>query len=121
MKATKLGAAITLLLGWPAAQANKTELLLYQCEQLVQTMRPNGSHDIFVTQGGHCIGYMEALIDVANTGTDLWPFPCGTDRITSTQLARLFVRYGEAHPEKLNLPPLTLPASAISEAYPCKQ
>jgi hypothetical protein len=118
MKATS--AAITLLLWSSAAQANTTEVLLYQCEQLVQTMKPVGSHDFFVTQGGYCLGYMNALIDVLNSGTALWT-ACDEKGKSAGQMARLFVRYGQAHPEKLNLPPLTVLAYTISEAYPCKQ
>jgi hypothetical protein len=117
MKATILRAAITVLIGSSAAQANTTEALLYECEQLVQTMRPIGD-EVAYTRGGYCLGYMNALIDVLNSGTALL---CGEKGMRAGQMARLFVRYGQAHPEKLNLPPLTLLASAMSEAYPCKQ
>ena len=69
---------------------------------------------------GVCYGSVDALVF---WGADLPPeyricLPSGA---TNEQLARVFVRYMETHPDTLHYAYTILAAKAFHEAWPCKQ
>ena len=45
---------------------------------------------------------------------------CPGPDTTMTEIIRVFVNYGKAHPEKLNLNAAAMAYNAMADAFPCK-
>lgn len=59
------------------------------------------------------IGYVTGVADASPN--------CIPDEVTVGQLSKIILQYLEAHPEKRQLPAVTLVTTAISEKFPCAQ
>jgi hypothetical protein len=96
--------------------------VLDKCKNLVD----KGS----VFEGGYCAGFMDGVIDTAraweNSDEELkrkhepWVRFCLPKEVTNGQIARVFVKFLEDHPEKLHFPANLLFIEALRTAFPCK-
>lgn len=71
-----------------------------------------------------CLGYVEGILDMAGLTKDWRWVPkertvCLPAGVTANQAARVFVKYGDNHPEKLHLDAPDVVYDAMLEAFPC--
>jgi hypothetical protein len=72
---------------------------------------------------GLCMGFISGLVDLDTMNSGIlkrringW---CVPDNATSTQLAKVIVKYGNDHPQELHLPSVVVVANALLAAFPC--
>lgn len=73
----------------------------------------------------YCFGYILGLVDMRNTLNAVMPSArtgsyCAPNNASSTQLAKIVTRYGDAHPEELNLPAIIVVTNALVQSFPCR-
>jgi hypothetical protein len=72
---------------------------------------------------GLCMGFVSGLADLDTLDSGLAKHPshgwCLPDSATTTQLAKVIVKYGNDHPEELHLPGAIVVANAFLAAFPC--
>jgi hypothetical protein len=70
-----------------------------------------------------CLGYIVGVVDMRNAlnavSKDTSPF-CVPDDASTTQLAKVVVKYGTDHPEQLNQPALLFISEAFTQSFRCK-
>jgi hypothetical protein len=99
------------------AQAMNAEELLSSCERFVASVQVSGGTVHVVGEdAAACFGYMDAVLDVLVRNR---METCLPDPMVSSQLARVFVRYYQSHPQNLQLA-LDAVLVAIREAFPCR-
>lgn len=76
---------------------------------------------------GYCIGWINAAISaypIVRYYADHLPLSsdlrCIPEEVTNQQIVQVFVKWMEAHPEKLHLDPFGLFSAAMEEAFPCE-
>jgi Rap1a immunity proteins len=106
-----------LALSSPAvAQGITGNELLSDCEQLLKNMRMEGDRVFFRGDPeSRCWGFMEASQEFSDEGF----LGCLPPEGTLLQLIRVFVSYGEQHPEKLRVQANHLVIDAFKQAFPC--
>lgn len=71
---------------------------------------------------GTCLGFISGVADLNTMDLDIlkthhaW---CVPDGVTTTQLAKVVVKYGNDHPEELHFPAVVVVAGALVGAFPC--
>jgi Rap1a immunity proteins len=72
---------------------------------------------------GLCMGFISGVIDLDTMDSGILKHPthewCVPDNATTTQLAKVIVKYGNDHPEDLHLPGVLVVAKALVAAFPC--
>jgi hypothetical protein len=72
---------------------------------------------------GLCMGFISGVIDLDTMDSGILKHPthewCVPDNATTTQLAKVIVKYGNDHPEDLRLPGVLVVAKALVAAFPC--
>lgn len=70
-----------------------------------------------------CLGYIVGVVDMRNAlnagSPDTSKF-CVPDDASTTQLAKVVVKYGTDHPEQLNQPALLFISEAFAQSFRCK-
>lgn len=73
---------------------------------------------------GFCFGYIWAVVDsvtlVSADGKGK-PSLCVPEDVTSTQAAKIVIKYGNDHPEELNQLAMVVIPEAVRKSFPCKQ
>lgn len=119
-----IGAYLALLFS-SAANAQSAGEMLRACEALEQGMRVVGGHPYLPRRPDvqQCWGSMEAVQQYATLagqdGKQLLNACPGPDTKT-TDIARVFINYAGAHPEKLELKAAAVAYNAMADAFPCK-
>lgn len=72
---------------------------------------------------GLCMGFISGIIDLETMDAGVLKHPthewCVPDSATTTQLAKVIVKYGNDHPQELHLPGVLFVAKALVAAFPC--
>lgn len=82
---------------------------------------PIGSADAFGS--GFCLGFIRGARDMAFLLDDVTPEEhrsCVPDGVTTGQLAKVFVRWADSHPEQLHVPAVVGVHRSTIAAFPCK-
>jgi len=69
-----------------------------------------------------CGSYIEGVVDTISAVKIKHPtdvFFCVPEKATEEQFARVIVKYGDDHPEKLHLSAVVFVVNALSSAFPC--
>ena len=108
------------------AGAQTGKELLHACELLRRGMHVEGN-TVYLPPGSNvvqCWGFIEAVAQyTALTDQDGKPRlnACPGPDTTVTEVLRVFVEYGEAHPEKLDMRAAGVAYEAMTEAFPCSK
>jgi hypothetical protein len=72
---------------------------------------------------GTCLGFISGVVDLNTMDLDILKKPihtwCVPDGVTTTQLAKVVVKYGNDHPEELHYPGVMVVVGALVGAFPC--
>jgi hypothetical protein len=72
---------------------------------------------------GLCMGFISGIIDLETLDAGVLKHPthewCVPDNATTTQLAKVIVKYSNDHPEDLHLPGVLFVGKALVAAFPC--
>jgi Rap1a immunity proteins len=72
---------------------------------------------------GLCMGFISGVVDLNTLDSGILKHPtngwCVPDSATSTQLAKVVVKYGNEHPEELHVTSVIFVANALLAAFPC--
>ncbi len=72
---------------------------------------------------GSCLGFLNGVIDMATIAREESPktaqFFCIPRTVTGAQLAKVFVKYSDNHPEQLHLPAAVIVVLSFKDAFPC--
>lgn len=107
------------------AQAQQTgEEVLSDCEQTLQGMIVDSSGVKLrrSLEGYRCLGYLRAvqgLVTFTDDGVHSVLHACPPSDGTLTQLVRIVVNHGRAHPEQLHKDAATFAVNALRAAFPC--
>jgi hypothetical protein len=101
-----------------------TEQLLAYCSGVDKMdTKSNMAPSQDVSSLSYCFGYITGVIDttatfkaVSQTRTQGYCIP---ENATATQLAKVFVKYANAHPEELHYGGLITIALAFNQSFPC--
>ena len=100
----------------------KGENLLHDCNDAVEFFNKDDIRGKAAT-ASHCLGFISGVDDsltyVELQGGTKVPY-CKPSGVNVGQEARIANKYMNDHPEKLNLPGVTLVINALREAYPCE-
>lgn len=109
----------------PLARAQSASKMLSACEILQRGMHVEQT-TVYLPPGGdahQCWGYMNSVLDysvLANQDGKPILGACVSAETTVIDVIRLFVRYANAHRDKLNLSAAAIAYNAMAEAFPCK-
>ena len=124
--ALAVGLALTVLPGFVAATAGmgrSSADLLQRCKLAVQAADKVGMLDaVDFAEAANCHGYLGGVGDAlsATYGGMESPVLCVPAQAGSLQLARVFVKWGDEHPELLHEDMLSGTLRALSLAFPCQ-
>jgi hypothetical protein len=72
---------------------------------------------------GACLATVNSIADMVTISTDTspkrWPNFCLPNAVTGAQLAKVVVKFGDDHPEKLHYPAVWIVGDALETAFPC--
>lgn len=71
---------------------------------------------------GFCMGFIGGILDFDKLESGLAKRHdkfCVPDSTGAAELAKILVKYGDSHPEELNLPAVAVFIYAITSAFPC--
>ena len=72
---------------------------------------------------GMCLGFISGVDDLNTMDSDILKTPihawCVPGGVTTTQLAKVVVKYGNDHPEELHFPAVAVVVGALVGAFPC--
>jgi hypothetical protein len=77
-------------------------------------------------KSGTCMGFIAGVLDRDTIATtDETGHPAGRNfcvpaEASTTQLAKVVVKYGDDHPQQLHLPAVVIVLLAMKDAFPCK-
>lgn len=74
------------------------------------------------TKVGFCFGYISGVLDfdrLESAARKQAARYCVPDNASSSQLAKVIVKYGNDHPEELHLPAVAFVGLAMITAFPC--
>lgn len=112
--------------------AGLSEQLVTSCRAADKVMRSVGSTmstmDLLeeFKKSGTCTGFIQGVLDHETiTTTDENGHPAGRHfcvpaEASSTQLAKIVVKYGDDHPQQLHLPAVIIVLLAMGDAFPCR-
>jgi hypothetical protein len=95
-------------------------MLLPVCEDAIKVDNNNGFATNYyrsqqqINDQGMCLGYVAAMADLGNQ-----TFFCVPPNSTYGQDVRIFVKYLNNHPEKLNVDGVSLVYQSLKQAFPC--
>lgn len=117
-------ALLILVCSLPAAAQRDGNLMVRACHLAVDHENGQRLSEDQTTDALSCISYIagfrDALQLVSQLGKSNIAFCPPPDGLSATQAARVYVKYLDAHPEKLQEAPATLLALSLVEAFPCK-
>jgi hypothetical protein len=115
----------------PAQSSNSYPVLIFggdadelveKCRHVTEASAPSGVDPSTVLGAQSCLSFIAGVVDggqlAARGDHRLFPicFPSG---VTTTQLAKIVVKYGDDHPEKLNIAGAAFVVTALRQAFPC--
>lgn len=95
------------------------EDLVEHCRQVVKLMKGEEGND---GDARACLSYLYGFADGGQLGAkgDHKLFPvCFPDGVDGGQMAKIVVKYGDDHPEKLHNGGMAIVFLALREAFPC--
>jgi hypothetical protein len=100
--------------------ANK---LVEDCRHVAQSLAPSGVAPSTALGAEACLSFIAGVVDGAQwaaRGGDRRLFPiCFPSGVSAGQLAKIVVKYGDDHPEKLNIASAAFVIFALQQAFPC--
>ncbi len=107
------------------SRMGKAENLISKCKN-VENINPDGKTVPLkdAPEVMTCLGYISGILDLADFDQALPPAHtahgwCLPDGASSSQVAKVIVKYANDHPEELHLPAVLLVANALLKAFPC--
>ena len=107
------------------ARAQNAGEMLHACEILQRGVHIEGA-TVYLPPGGdvnQCWGFMRAVQEystLANQDGKTLLDACPNTDTTTVQIIRVFIKYANSHPEKLNLKAAAVAYNAMADAFPCK-
>ncbi len=103
----------------------KTETLIDQCRDEMRADEKDSASAEVMANGIVCLGYIRGFWDAASPQLALAASDtqnlCVPAEISLGQLARIYVKYMDDHPEKMDLPAAGSLLQAIMTAFPCQK
>jgi hypothetical protein len=94
--------------------------LVEQCREVVKVQRKEAAAD--ASAAGQCLSFVAGVIDggqfAAKGNRQLFPI-CFPPDVDGFQLAKIVVKYGDDHPEKLNNGGTYIVMNSLRDAFPC--
>jgi len=124
LKALALGACLVLGSG-SLAHAESARHMLEACEILKRGMHIEGE-TVYLPPGAdvnQCWGFMRAVQEystLANQDGKTLLGACPSPDTTTPQVIEVFIKYANAHPDKLKLKAAAVAFNAMADAFPCR-
>jgi Rap1a immunity proteins len=123
---TALSLAVSLMLVPEAlARAEGADKMLRACEILSRGMHVEGD-TVYLPPGAdvnQCWGFMSAVQEysmLADHDGKTFLRACPPPDTTTVQIIQVFIKYANAHPEKLKLKAAAVAFNAMADAFPCR-
>lgn len=117
-------AALVLVSTNAPASANGTALdLLNKCQRLDRSLKIESDGVTFDQDfaSSYCWGFMSALHQTARLNVDgqNMLMTCVPPEVTTSQVIKIFIRFGERNPAQLHLSAVPIVINSLLDAFPC--
>lgn len=105
------------------ASTMNAEELIRVCRPILDVTAEETLPYTQLNQAGFCMGYVQGISDglaYSEATTQSKKTVCMPMHVTASQIARVVLRYGDEHPEKLHWPSTDFTIESLRNAFPCR-